>query len=52
VKVVRHWDRLPREAVAANPPGSVPGHVGWGFEQPGPVERVPPHGRGLELCDL
>lgn len=26
---VRHWHRLPTE------PGSVQGHTGWGFEQPG-----------------
>jgi len=29
-------------------PGSVQGQVGWGFEQPGLVEGVPAHGRGLE----
>ena len=28
-------------------PGSVQGQVGWGFEQPGLVEGVPAHGRGL-----
>ena len=33
-------------------PGSVQGRVGWGFEQPGLVEGVPAHGRGLELDDL
>ena len=30
----------------------VKGQVGWGFEQPGLVEGVPAHGRGLELGDL
>jgi len=29
-------------------PGSVQSQVGWGLEQPGPVEDVPAHGRGLE----
>ena len=29
-------------------PGSVQGQVGWGLEQPGIVEGVPAHGRGLE----
>jgi len=33
-------------------PGSVQGQAGWGFEQLGPVEGVPAHGRGLELDDL
>ncbi|KAK4827836.1 hypothetical protein QYF61_021973, partial [Mycteria americana] len=28
-------------------PGSVQGPVGWGFEQPGLVEGVPAHGRGI-----
>ena len=28
-------------------PGSVQGHVGRGFEQPGVVEGVPAHGRGV-----
>jgi len=28
-------------------PGNVQGQVGWGFEQPGLVEGVPAHGRGV-----
>jgi len=28
-------------------PGSVLGQAGQGFEQPGLVERVPAHGRGV-----
>jgi len=28
-------------------PGSVPGQVGWSSEQPGLVEGVPAHGRGV-----
>ena len=28
-------------------PGSVHDQAGWGFEQPGLVEGVPAHGRGL-----
>jgi len=28
-------------------PGSVQGQVGWGFEQPGLVQGVPAHGRGV-----
>jgi len=28
-------------------PGSVPGQVGWDFEQAGLVEGVPAHGRGV-----
>ena len=33
-------------------PGRVQGQVGRGFEQPGLVEGVPAHGRGVELDDL
>jgi len=44
MRVVRHWNRFPREAVDALP-GSVQGQVGWGFEQPGLVEGVPAHGK-------
>jgi len=28
-------------------PGSAEGQVEWGFEQPGLVEGVPAHGRGV-----
>ena len=33
-------------------PGRVQGQVGRGLEQPGLVEGVPAHGRGVELGDL
>jgi len=44
VRLARHWNRMPREAVDAPP---VQGQVGWGFEQPGLVESVPAHDRGV-----
>jgi len=44
-RLVRPWHRLPREAVAA--PLLAVGQVGCGFEQPGLVEDVPAHGRGV-----
>jgi len=47
MQLVRHWNRLPREAVDAPPRGSVQGQAGWDFEQPGLVEGVPAHGRGI-----
>jgi len=47
VRVMKHWHRLPREAVAASLPGSVQGQVGWSSEQPGLVGDVPAHGRGV-----
>ena len=46
VRVVRHWNRLPRSC-GCPIPGSVQGQVGRGFEQPGLVEGVPAHGRGV-----
>jgi len=49
VRVVRHRNRLPREASL---PGSIQGQAGWGFEQPGLVGGVPAYGRGLELGDF
>jgi len=52
MRVVKHWNRSPREAVAAPSLGSVQGQVRRGFEQPGLVEDVPAHGRGLEPDDL
>ena len=47
VRVVRHWNRLPRWGGGCPLPGSVQGQVGRGFEQPGLVEGVPAHGRGV-----
>jgi len=45
MRVVKHWNRLPREVDA--PFGSVQGQVEWGLEQPGLVEGVPAHDRGV-----
>jgi len=45
MRVVRQWNRLPREAVAASS-FEVPGQAGWSSEQPGVVEGVPAHGSG------
>ncbi|KAK4818200.1 hypothetical protein QYF61_008584, partial [Mycteria americana] len=44
VRMVRHWNRLPREVVDV--PGSVQGQVGWSFEQRDLVEDIPAHVRG------
>jgi len=45
MRVVKHWKRLPREAVGCLIPGCVQGQAGWSFEQPGAVKDVPVHGR-------
>jgi len=50
--VMRHWHRLPREAVEAPSLGSVQGQAGWGFEQPGLAEGVPACCRWVGLDDL
>jgi len=46
VRVVRHCNRLPSEAVDALP-RSIQGQAGWGFEQPGLDESVPAYCRGF-----
>jgi len=45
MRMVSHWNKLPREAVDVLP-GSIPGQVRWAFEQRGLVEGVPVQGRG------
>jgi len=46
MRVVRCWNRLPREAVdAPSIPGDVQGRVGWGPGQPGLVLNVEVGGR-------
>lgn len=47
---MRHWTRLPRDAVDAPSLASVQGQIRWGSEQLDLVEGVPPV--GLELDDL
>jgi len=47
VSVVGHWNRLPRAVVDAPSLKVFQGQGGCGFEQPGLVEGVPAHGRGV-----
>ena len=34
MRVVKHWNKMPKEVVHASFPGNIQGHVGWGSEQP------------------
>jgi len=47
MRVVRHWKRVTQKSCGCPILGSVQGQVRWGFEQPGLVEVVPAHARGL-----
>ena len=52
VRVVKHWNRLPRGVVDAPLPGSIQGQAGWGFKQRVVEGGVPAYSRGLELDSL
>jgi len=46
MRVVKHWN------MGGPTPGNIQGQVGRGSEQPGLVEDVPAHCRGVRLDDL
>jgi len=52
MRVVKHWKQVAQRSWGCPLPRSVQGQAGWSSEQPGLVEDVPAHGRGLELDDL
>lgn len=52
VGMVRHWNRMLREAVNASREGGIQDQARWGFEKPGREGGVPPYSRGLELDNL
>jgi len=47
MRVVRHWKGVAQRNCGCPFPGSVQGQAGWSSEQPGLVEDVPAHGRGV-----
>ena len=46
VRVVRHWNKFPSNAVDAPPPVGIQDQAGWGCEQPGLEGGVPAYSRG------
>jgi len=50
--VVKHWNRLPGEAVEAPSLETFKARLDGGSEQPGLVEDVPAHCTGVGLDDL
>lgn len=52
VRLVRHWKRLPKEAVDVPSLQLFKGQVEWDSEQPDVVKDAPAHGREVRLDDL
>jgi len=52
MRVVKELEQVAQRSCGCLLAGSVHGQVEWGFEQPGPVEGVLVHGRGVGLGDL
>lgn len=46
-RVVRHWKQVAQSNCGCPIPGGVHGQVGWVFQEPGIVECVPAHSRGI-----
>jgi len=49
--LLEHW-MIAQRGSGGPIPGNLQGQVGWGSEQPGLVEDVPAHCRGVGLDDL
>jgi len=49
LRVIRPWAQVAQRSCGCPLPGCVQGQVGRGFEQPGLVEGVPAHDRGVGM---
>jgi len=52
IRVGETLEQLAQRSSGGSIPGNIQGQVGWASEQPGVVEDVPTHCRGVGLDDL
>ena len=52
IRLVKQWNRLPREVVVCPVAGDIQGQGRWSSEQPDQAVDVPVHCRGFGLDDF